>query len=90
VAFGVGAVATKKKMKCLACGEYKDTESARPYGEPASAEGEPATPPIVTTSASEPTAREPRERKTFKQAIADGRERGKAKARSRKDLSSEG
>ena len=31
VALGVGALMTHKKMKCLACGEYNDTGSAKPF-----------------------------------------------------------
>lgn len=30
VIVGVGALATKKKLKCLACGEYNDTGNAKP------------------------------------------------------------
>jgi hypothetical protein len=33
---GVGALLTKKKMKCQACGEYSDTGNAKPYKGPAS------------------------------------------------------
>jgi Protein of unknown function (DUF2510) len=33
---GVGALATKKKLKCQTCGEYNDTGSAKPYDGPAS------------------------------------------------------
>lgn len=35
-AVGVGALLTKKKMKCQTCGEYNDTGSAERYTEPAS------------------------------------------------------
>lgn len=31
---GVGALATKKKLKCMVCGEYNDTGSAKPYTGP--------------------------------------------------------
>lgn len=34
---GVGALLTKKKMKCEACGEYNDTGHAKPYKGPSSA-----------------------------------------------------
>lgn len=34
--FGVGALLTKKKLKCQVCGEYNDTGSAKPYGGPES------------------------------------------------------
>jgi DNA-directed RNA polymerase subunit RPC12/RpoP len=34
VAFGVGALLTKKKLKCVICGEYNDTGSAKPYNGP--------------------------------------------------------
>lgn len=34
---GVGALVTKKKLKCEACGEYNDTGNAQPYKGPASA-----------------------------------------------------
>jgi hypothetical protein len=33
---GVGALITKKKLKCEACGEYNDTGKAKPYKGPAS------------------------------------------------------
>jgi DNA-directed RNA polymerase subunit RPC12/RpoP len=33
---GVGALMTKKKLKCQVCGEYNDTGNARPYQGPAS------------------------------------------------------
>jgi Short C-terminal domain len=33
---GVGALVTKKKMKCRVCGEYNDTGRAKPYKGPAS------------------------------------------------------
>lgn len=33
---GVGALLTKKKLKCQICGEYNDTGSAKPYDGPAS------------------------------------------------------
>jgi hypothetical protein len=33
---GVGALVTKKKLKCEACGEYNDTGRAKPYVGPAS------------------------------------------------------
>lgn len=36
VTFGVGALLTKKKMKCQRCGEYNDTGSGKPYEGPAS------------------------------------------------------
>jgi Short C-terminal domain len=36
VAVGVGALLTKKKLKCNACGEYNDTGNAKPYKGPAS------------------------------------------------------
>lgn len=36
VAFGVGALATKKKLKCMVCGEYNATGNAKPYKAPAS------------------------------------------------------
>jgi len=32
---GVGALLTKKKLKCQTCGEYNDTGSAKPYTGPA-------------------------------------------------------
>ena len=36
VLFGVGALATKKKIKCQVCGEYNDTGNAEPWaGTPA-------------------------------------------------------
>jgi hypothetical protein len=34
---GVGALITKKKLKCEACGEYNDTGRAKPYKGPSSA-----------------------------------------------------
>ena len=37
VLVGVGALATKKKLKCQSCGEYNDVGSAKPY-EPSKAE----------------------------------------------------
>lgn len=33
---GVGALLTKKKLKCQVCGEYNDTGNAEPYEGPAS------------------------------------------------------
>lgn len=33
---GIGALATKKKLKCQTCGEYNDTGTAKPYTGPAS------------------------------------------------------
>lgn len=33
---GVGALLTKKKLKCQSCGEYNDTGRAKPYTGPAS------------------------------------------------------
>src|SRR5947207_1121804 len=33
---GVGALVTKKKLKCQVCGEYNDTGNAKPYDGPAS------------------------------------------------------
>lgn len=36
VAVGVGALATKKKLKCQACGEYNDVGAAKPYKGPSS------------------------------------------------------
>jgi hypothetical protein len=33
---GVGALLTKKKMKCQVCGEYNDTGNADPYEGPKS------------------------------------------------------
>lgn len=35
VVVGVGALMTKKKLKCQLCGEYNDTGTAKPYGGPA-------------------------------------------------------
>lgn len=35
VTVGIGALATKKKLKCHACGEYNDTGSAKPWNGPA-------------------------------------------------------
>ena len=32
---GVGALLTKKKMKCQRCGEYNDTGNGQPYDGPA-------------------------------------------------------
>lgn len=34
VAVGVGALMTKKKLKCQVCGEYNDTGSAKPWTGP--------------------------------------------------------
>lgn len=36
VAIGVGALLTKKKLKCQTCGEYNDAGNAKPYTGPAS------------------------------------------------------
>lgn len=36
VAFGVGALLTKKKLKCQVCDEYNDTGSAKPFTGPES------------------------------------------------------
>lgn len=36
VAVGVGALLTKKKLKCQLCGEYNDSGNAKPYKGPAS------------------------------------------------------
>ncbi|MPY95460.1 MAG: DUF2510 domain-containing protein [Acidimicrobiia bacterium] len=36
VTVGVGALATKKKLRCVSCGEYNDVGSAKPYNGPAS------------------------------------------------------
>ena len=33
---GVGALLTKKKLKCQRCGEYNDTGNGKPYDGPAS------------------------------------------------------
>ncbi len=33
---GVGALVTKKKLKCHVCGEYNDSGNAKPYEGPAS------------------------------------------------------
>lgn len=33
---GVGALLTKKKLKCQVCGEYNDTGNAKPWDGPAS------------------------------------------------------
>lgn len=33
---GVGALLTKKKLKCQVCGEYNDTGDAKPYNGPES------------------------------------------------------
>ena len=35
VAFGVGAVLTKKKLRCVQCGEYNDVGNAKPFTGPA-------------------------------------------------------
>lgn len=35
VAFGVGALLTKKKLRCQRCGEYNDTGNGKPYDGPA-------------------------------------------------------
>jgi putative oligomerization/nucleic acid binding protein len=35
VAFGVGALLTKKKLRCVHCGEYSDVGNAKPYRGPA-------------------------------------------------------
>jgi DNA-directed RNA polymerase subunit RPC12/RpoP len=35
VMVGVGALVTKKKLKCQVCGEYNDTGNAQPYDGPA-------------------------------------------------------
>lgn len=35
VLVGVGALLTKKKLKCQTCGEYNDTGSTKPYDGPA-------------------------------------------------------
>jgi DNA-directed RNA polymerase subunit RPC12/RpoP len=35
VMLGVGALVTKKKLKCQACGEYNDVGNAQPYTGPA-------------------------------------------------------
>lgn len=35
-AVGVGALLTKKKLKCQRCGEYNDTGNGKPYDGPAS------------------------------------------------------
>lgn len=35
VAFGVGAVLTKKKLRCVRCDEYNDVGSAKTYDGPA-------------------------------------------------------
>ncbi len=35
-AIGVGALLTKKKLKCQRCGEYNDTGNGRPWTGPAS------------------------------------------------------
>jgi len=35
VLIGVGALLTKKKLKCQTCGEYNDTGNAKPYDGPA-------------------------------------------------------
>jgi hypothetical protein len=35
VMFGVGALITKKKLKCQRCGEYNDTGNGKPYTGPA-------------------------------------------------------
>lgn len=44
VGFGVGALLVKPKMRCIQCGKYNDTGSAKPYREPAAAKtaGKPA------------------------------------------------
>ncbi len=34
--FGVGALVTKKKLKCQRCGEYNDTGGGKPYEGPES------------------------------------------------------
>lgn len=34
LAVGVGALITKKKLKCETCGEYNDTGNAKPYEGP--------------------------------------------------------
>lgn len=36
LAVGVGALVTKKKLKCETCGEYNDTGDAKPYTGPES------------------------------------------------------
>lgn len=36
LAVGIGALVTKKKLKCQLCGEYNQTGNAKPYKEPAS------------------------------------------------------
>lgn len=36
VLVGVGALLTKKKLKCQRCGEYNDTGNGKPYDGPAS------------------------------------------------------
>lgn len=41
---GVGALATKKKLKCEACGEYNDTGNAKPWVDPNAAK--PPPPPV--------------------------------------------
>lgn len=36
VAFGVGALLTKKKLKCQVCGQYNDAGNAKPWNGPES------------------------------------------------------
>lgn len=56
---GVGALLTKKKLKCQSCGEFNDVGNAKPYQAPKSAgEAAKVTPRVGTPAwASDPTAR---------------------------------
>ncbi|MEW6476583.1 MAG: hypothetical protein AB1679_30345 [Actinomycetota bacterium] len=36
VAFGVGALLTKKKLQCQVCGQYNDARNAKPWNGPES------------------------------------------------------
>jgi len=67
---GVGAMLTKKKLKCQTCGEYNDTGSAKPYDGPKSREWRKQWEKSEGSKAASQRADEARQAQLHAQAIA--------------------
>lgn len=59
VAVGVGALATKKKLKCLACGEYNDTGNAKPSASAKAAQQQAAMDAYVAQTQAQAAVQQP-------------------------------
>lgn len=68
---GVGALLTKKKLKCQTCGEYNDTGNAKPYEGPASRKWRKAWEKSESAKTASQREDEARRAETNAHAIAD-------------------